>query len=786
MMNAAAMMPVCHRRRCSVQSGAAALSARSGVPGWGAPRVLEGAAERRLWGQRLWLHPWRQLCLLLSLLPFCLLLASCDGEPRAEGVTWQAPPEDSMERGFTEEDGVPYYALTWRMPPGFRGFVQRWNARASDFLRRASEKRWMQLAMMKLEPLLCPAPKAKRRHAAVQARQLREELRELEQRRKMGDYLVFYPERQLPKSLVWQDGAGEPELGSPKARKGGVMRLAIQRSFPTTLRAFGPNSNNTTRRYICDDLDIPLVRLHPATGHLIPGTADRWAVSPDGRTVYFHIDEAARFSNGSPLTTRDFITSLYVRTSEFSMEPFYRDFYLSSFARIAVYGDHVLAVTLASARPLAPYYAAVPACCTSFFAEFGPDYPTRYQWRPMPTTGGYRVEPEGLVMGRQIVLERVRDWWAAERRYTRYSCNVDHIVYSFIVEPSKLRELFRIGELDVCQVREPDVWYEGLEIEPVHRGYIQRVHFNNIWPRNCLGIYLNGSHPRLRSRELRKGVQYALNIQEVIETVFRGDYSRSGSFFAGFGPYTDESIEALPYSPEEARACFAKAGYVHEGADGILYNDQGERLQLVISSRVDPLFSTCMSLLREEAARCGLELKFETLDDTVFYTKVMNKQVQASLFSWNFSPPLPNPAPFFFSAYAYGPDGSVVRGTANITATSSPALDSAILDTFKARTEHEAIAAHHRVQRLIAGTYSWVPGWYSSFARFAQWRWVCWPDEPNCRFCPPRYYDPLDSHLYWIDEQRREETLRARAAGESFPEVFYDIALPRGSEETEP
>ena len=34
-------------------------------------------------------------------------------------------------------------------------------------------------------------------------------------------------------------------------------------------------------------------------------------------------------------------------------------------------------------------------------------------------------------------------------------------------------------------------------------------------------------------------------------------------------------------------------------------------------------------------------------------------------------------------------------------------------------------------------------------------RWLRWPEDGAYPFCPPRYYDPLDSHLYWIDEERR-------------------------------
>ena len=429
------------------------------------------------------------------LLGSVVVLTSCDDDGASLGLEWRHPSDLTLPLGFSESDPVPTYTKRWHMPPGFAGFPERWNARVKEYVENgiAEQSQVCQSAMVQY---LTSAPgTARQQRAKVRFLNTWQNLVNLSRRKGAGDYLVFLRENQLPEDLEWQDGMDQPELGSPKAVKGGTLRMAIQRSFPSTFRVFGPNSNNAFRRYLYDDIDLPLVRLHPGTGKLIPGTADRWAVSKDGRTVYFHIDEAARFSDGSRLTTRDFITSLFVRTSPYGVEPFYNDYYMGNFSQITVYGNHYLAVTLAAARPYAPFYASLPPSCTSFYAEFGPDYPTRYLWRVAPTTGGYTVNPYDVIMGRQVSMIRVPNWWAAERKYTRYSCNVDHIVYQFVSENTKMRELFRLGELDVFNAREADFWYEGLEMEPVHRGLIQRVHFSNIWPRNCFGFHLNCSQP---------------------------------------------------------------------------------------------------------------------------------------------------------------------------------------------------------------------------------------------------------------------------------------------------
>ena len=708
----------------------------------------------------------------------CLLLLGCKGREEHEGTGWQHPTDKSMPYAFAENDKVPVYARRWHAPQGFPGFPERWNASVRQHLRQEAAAGAAEAARCYRDALSNPLSPEARRKAGVQFRLALHRFNLASAALRRGDYLRFEREANLPGGLRWQTGQDEPEIGSPEAKKGGTMRLALAHAFPNTLRPFGPNSNNSTRRYLYDDIDLPLVRLHPLTGHIIPGTADRWAVSENGMTVYFHIDENARFSDGCKLTTRDFVTALYIRTSAFSGEPFFEDYY-RSFAGITIYGNRTLAVHLRSPRPYAPYYAAIPACCTAFYAEFGADYPTRYQWRVPPTTGGYTLSADGVVPGRSLTLSRVRNWWAADRKYTRNTCNVDAISYSFIAEASKRRELFRLGQLDLLNGRNSDFWYEVLEIPEVHAGLIQRVQFYNLWPVSSLGIHLNCSKPPFDNKDFRKGFHHAMNIKSVIDTVFRGDAHRNGSYFSGFGMYSAPDITAARYDEDAARACFARAGYTREGSDGILCKPDGTRLQVTVSSRIDPIYANCMEVLRIYAARCGMDLRWETLDDTIFYVRVKDKQYSASIFSWSFSPPLPEPGLFFYSGDAYSPNGTPVRGTANVTATASPEIDAAILACKTAATEEQAAEANRRLQRLVAATYAWVPGWCTPYCRFAQWRWVCWPKTPDYNFCPPRYHDPLDSHVYWIDESLRDEVLRSRGDTENMNEQELVIPLPQ-------
>ncbi|MGZ6009187.1 MAG: peptide ABC transporter substrate-binding protein [Rhizomicrobium sp.] len=60
---------------------------------------------------------------------------------------------------------------------------------------------------------------------------------------------------------------------------------------------------------IMDDLFLGLTT-RDQNGSLIPGAAERWDISADGRTYTFHLRKGLRWSDGSPLTAMDFVAGI--------------------------------------------------------------------------------------------------------------------------------------------------------------------------------------------------------------------------------------------------------------------------------------------------------------------------------------------------------------------------------------------------------------------------------------------------------------------------------------------
>ncbi|WP_198529967.1 peptide ABC transporter substrate-binding protein, partial [Geminisphaera colitermitum] len=69
-------------------------------------------------------------------------------------------------------------------------------------------------------------------------------------------------------------------------------------------------ATQSTDYHILSALYEGLVSEHPEDLHPVPGVAERWDISPDGLVYTFHLRATARWSNGDPVTARDFADSI--------------------------------------------------------------------------------------------------------------------------------------------------------------------------------------------------------------------------------------------------------------------------------------------------------------------------------------------------------------------------------------------------------------------------------------------------------------------------------------------
>jgi microcin C transport system substrate-binding protein len=651
---------------------------------------------------------------------------------------------------------------------GFDEFVPVYNAYIKKWV--ASEHSRVQKSMRDLEEKIEQSEGEEKADHEISLSDVRRELGRLEYRQELGDYFSFKKEEDLPQGLQWDEGMNEPEIGDPRAIKGGAFNYYMM-EFPPTVRQFGREANNSFRSEIYDNIEVALTGLHPLTMKVIPGTARRWAVSEDGHTVFYELDPDARYNDGHTISVKDYMVGIYLRVSDNVSAPFEKQYFREQFSQVTSYGEKYLAVTLPEKKPLMPYYGALAPSPSHFFSEYGADFVDRYQWKVAPHSGAYYVKDKDIVKGVSITLTRDKGWWAKDKKYYRHRFNPDKMVFTVIRDESKAFELFRAGQLDVFGLTRPRFWYEKSEIKPVFDGYIERYKFYNQFPRSPRGAYLNLARPMLKDLDMRKGIDYALHWQKCIDVIFRGDYERLQQFSVGFGEMTNPNIKARQFSVIKARQHFAKAGYTQEGKDGILRKPSGERLAVNLSYPNVAYYPRLVAVLKEEAKKAGLEIRADGLENTVFYKKVMKKEHDICIWAWGTTPPYPRYYQSFFSKNAFDNTGQPKPQTNNINSYANPQMDKYCKGVRYARTAAELKENAWNAQQLIHDEALFSPGWVTNFSRVGSWRWLRWPDTKDTPFCVPVVYSPLESYCYWIDDEIKEETQKAMRLGKTFPEV---------------
>lgn len=610
-------------------------------------------------------------------------------------------------------------------------------------------------------------------------------------------FFQFKTMADVPEGLSWTNNQHLPDIGSPDAVKGGTRYGALQ-DFPRTLRRVGPDANGSFRPYILDDVAMRMARRHPnVTGigeeghYYMPELAKEWAVDKANKTVYVRLDPDARWSDGESVTSDDYLFMFFFFHSSYIRAPWYNNWYTEMYTNITKYDDLTFSISVPEAKPdMNSRVLDLVPVPHHFFKELGEDYVERYQWRFQPTTGAYIINDKDIKKGRSIVLTRQKDWWAKDKKFLRNRYNYDRIHLTVIRDIPKMFESFKRGDLDATGlINLPEYNYEKLPDSDadIQKGYIHKATFYNEIPRPSYGLWINQAKPLLDNQNVRVGIHYATNWQRVIDEYFRGDYIRMNTTADGYGEFTHPGIKARPFSVDKALEEFAKAGFKDRGPDGILVDENGQRLSFTLSTGYRT-FQDMLTILKEEAAKAGLEFRLEVLDGTAGWKKAQEKKHDITFSALNVSPEM---YPRYWETYhadnAYdvpwledgvtpNPNRKIKTQTNNLQSIAIPEMDQLINAYRRSDDAEEMKKLAFKMEEILFEDASFCPGFVQPFYRSAYWRWIRYPDDFNVKLSR----SSGEYFLAWIDQDLKKETKDAQKSGITFEPVIevYDQYAP--------
>ena len=307
-----------------------------------------------------------------------------------------------------------------------------------------------------------------------------------------------------------------------------------------------------------------LVTEDPVDLHPVPGVAERWDVSPDGRVYTFYLRPNAKWSNGDPVTAHDFVES-YKRiltpslASEYAYMLFvmhnaqlFNEGKITDFAEVGCQAldDHTLQITLDHATP---YFLSLIKHSSWFpvhlptIRKYGDPYQRGNRW----TRPGHHVGNGPFVLSTWrvndvIVLKKSPTYWDRDR--VRLSAMRIYPIESQDTE----ERAFRSGQLHITYTL------------PTTKVDYYRTNYPDLLSINpYLGTYfyrLNITKPPLNDVRVRRALAMAYDRESLVRNVMRGGqlpaYCLTPPDTAGYTCRTH-----LKEDVAEARRLLAEAGY---------------------------------------------------------------------------------------------------------------------------------------------------------------------------------------------------------------------------------
>lgn len=578
---------------------------------------------------------------------------------------------------------------------------------------------------------------------------------------------------QLPDNLDWQTNNNDPIFASPEAKFGGIYHTYMA-SFPQTFRTVGPDANGGFASWTRSTM--ALLDRHPNTDNWLPSIATSWAFSDDHKTVYFKLDPKAKWSDGKPVTAKDFTFILQMMRSKDIVAPWYNDFYTNEVSDVIAYDDHTIAVV--SGKPRNPDelmdYVNLSPIPAHFYANprkdengdgIADDFVRRYNFKPEPTVGPYYIDD--IDKGKAVSFKHVKDWWGYSNKYYQHRFNVEKISIKVIRDPDIAFKYFEKGQLDSFALVRPTLWHDKAVGENYDKGYIHKAWAFNQAPVGAGGIWLNTAMPMLDDINVRQGLMHAMDYDGMLDKILRNDYVRKNNpMGSGHGDYDQPDINAPKFDPKLAASFFEKAGFTQIGPDGIRQNDKGQRLSFAVTYAT-PAHTPRIAYLREQAKLAGLDLTLNLIDGSSMFKYVLEKKHQLSFHDMSASR-IPVYWQYFSSEFANKPQNN------NFTNYSSPELDK-LIESY--RNEFDLTNKHQlsrQIQQKIYEAKVVIPGYSVPYAREGYWRWMKLPKEMATKqtealFYPAGFVGSLGT--FWIDQDAKKETKDAMDSGKAFEPV---------------
>lgn len=535
---------------------------------------------------------------------------------------------------------------------------------------------------------------------------------------------------------------------NPAAPKGGTLRVMAFGTFdtlnPYTFKGTSPVATPNFLQYGVNELNEPLM---VGTGLYAPSgdeptssyglIARSVEYAEDRSWVVFNLRPEARFHDGKPITAYDVAFSYRLLLKE--GHPQYRT-NLQEVQRVDILGpQRIRFVFKRAGNPLLILrLGELPVLPQHYWKDRDFKATT---FTPPLGSGPYRITQ--VQPGRQLVFERVKDYWGKDLPVNRGFNNFDRVEVEFYRDSDVAFEAFKAGEFDIYIEHQAKNWANGYDFPAVNRGEVIKAQVAHQIPTQTQGLFMNTRRATFADVRVREALGMMFDFEWTNRTLFSGAYQRALSYypnseFSATGvPQGHEWLLLSPYREQLPASLFSQAfslprtdgrgiprdtlrkalGLLGEAGWKLngqrLQNSAGQPLRFELML-VNPNLERILQPYVENLASIGIDARLRTVDRAQYKQRLDQFDYDMILMTLNqtLSPGLEQWQYFHSSQVS-------VKGSKNYAGINNPVVDHLLEQLLAAQTRDDQLAVGRALDRVLLWQHYMIPNWYLNYHRLA-------------------------------------------------------------------
>ncbi|MEM8866136.1 MAG: peptide-binding protein, partial [Planctomycetota bacterium] len=364
---------------------------------------------------------------------------------------------------------------------------------------------------------------------------------------------------------------------------------------------------------------------------------ESWQTSEDRLMDKFVLRDDLTWSDGTPVTAHDFEFTFKAIMTEPVIVPAVRQG-TDELAAVKAYDDHTLVYFHKEALPTNTENISFIPLPKHVYEKTVPADPTlarskehsKLEDKPV-VAGPYELTKR--VRGQEFVMTRREDYYMHEGKQVRPKPYFKEIRVKAIedfntallaLKSGDIEEMLLRAEQWVTQTGGNDFYKRNTKVSDT-----EWVEFHFTW---------NLKSPYFADKKVRWAMTYAMDYEELIETICYGLYEQSrGNFHPDSWMFPEDAAAPVVQDLEKAQQLLAEAGWEDTDGDGILDKEINGRRRAFEFTLLTPPTDTSIktaTLLKECLDLLGIVCNVKSTEFTVLVQKSRDKEFDAVLAGW--------------------------------------------------------------------------------------------------------------------------------------------------------